>query len=46
MYKEMPVSLVNRVEDRKRVLEKLEGQGVGEAQGVADTPKKSQFFNH
>jgi hypothetical protein len=32
----MPVILVNRVVDNKRIIEKIEGQGGGEAQGVAD----------
>jgi hypothetical protein len=41
--KEMPVILVNRVVDKKRMIKKEEGQGRGEAQGVADPsppPKK------
>jgi hypothetical protein len=36
MCKEMPVILVNRVVDKKRIIGKLEGQGGVEAQGVAD----------
>jgi hypothetical protein len=39
MCKEMPVSPVDRVVDKKRIIEKFEGRGGGEAQGVAD-PKK------
>jgi hypothetical protein len=39
MWKEMPVIPVNRVVDMKRIMEKREGQGGGEAQGVAD-PKR------
>jgi hypothetical protein len=35
MCKEMPVIPVNRVEDKKRIIEKMEGRGGGEAQGVA-----------
>jgi hypothetical protein len=40
MCKEMPVILVNRVVDPKRIIKKMEGQGGGEAQGVADPPKR------
>jgi hypothetical protein len=40
MCKEMPVILVNKVVDPKRIIGKMEGRGGGEAQGVAD-PKKS-----
>jgi hypothetical protein len=42
----MPVIPVNRVEDKKRIIGKMEGQGGGEAQGVAD-PKNAQasFYN-
>jgi hypothetical protein len=36
--KEMPVILVNRVVDKKRIIGKMEGQGGGEVQGVADPP--------
>jgi hypothetical protein len=39
MCKEMQVSLVDRVVDKKRIIGKIEGQGGGEAQGVAETPK-------
>jgi hypothetical protein len=41
MCKKMPVILVNRVVDPKRIIGKMEGQGGGKAQGVADpkTPK-------
>jgi hypothetical protein len=39
----MPVIPVNRVLDKKRIFGKMEGQGGGEAQGVAD-PKK--IFNY
>jgi hypothetical protein len=38
MSKEMPVIPVNRVVDPKRIIRKMEGQGRGEAQGVATTP--------
>jgi hypothetical protein len=37
MCKEMPVILVNRVVDKKRLIGKMVGQG-GEVQGVADAP--------
>jgi hypothetical protein len=36
MCKEMPVIPVNRLVDQKRIIGKMEGQGRGEAQGVAD----------
>jgi hypothetical protein len=39
MCKELPVILVNKVVGPKRIIGKMEGQGGGEAQGVAD-PKK------
>jgi hypothetical protein len=39
MCKELPVILVNKVVDPKRIIEKMEGRGGGDAQGVAD-PKK------
>jgi hypothetical protein len=39
MCKEMPVILVNRVVDPKRIIGK-NGRGGGEAQGVADPTKK------
>jgi hypothetical protein len=40
MCKELPVILVNKVVDPKRIIGKnIEGRGGGEAQGVAD-PKK------
>jgi hypothetical protein len=36
----MPVIPVNRVEDNKRIIGKMEGRGgEGEAQGVADSKK-------
>jgi hypothetical protein len=35
----MPVIPVNRVVDPKRIIRKMEDQGGGEAQGVADPPK-------
>jgi hypothetical protein len=38
MCKEMPVIWVNRVVNKKRILGKLEGQGGGEEQGVAELP--------
>jgi hypothetical protein len=36
MCKEMPVIPVNMKLDKKRMIGKIEGQGGGEAQGVAD----------
>jgi hypothetical protein len=42
MFKEMLVIAVNRVVDMKRIIGKGEGQGGGEAQGVAD-PQKDCF---
>jgi hypothetical protein len=36
--KEMPVILVDRVVDKKRIIGKMEGRGGGEAQGVDDPP--------
>jgi hypothetical protein len=45
MCKEMPVILVNKVVDPKRIIRKMEGQGGGQAQGFADPPpKKRRFF--
>jgi hypothetical protein len=42
MCKELPVILVNKVVDlKKEQSEKMEGQGGGEAQGVAE-PKKNK----
>jgi hypothetical protein len=38
MCKEIPVIPVNRLVDKKRRIEKMEGQGGGEALGV-DDPK-------
>jgi hypothetical protein len=40
MCKEMPVIPVNMVVDKKRIIGKMEVQGGGEAQRVADPPKK------
>jgi hypothetical protein len=42
--KEMPVIPVNRVVDPKRKIEKMEGRGGGEAQGVADPKKQERFL--
>jgi hypothetical protein len=44
MCKEMPVILVDRVEDKKRIIGKMgRGRGGGgEAQGVADPPPKKK----
>jgi hypothetical protein len=39
MCKELPVIPVNKVVNPKRIIGKKEGQGGGEAQGVADTKK-------
>jgi hypothetical protein len=36
MCKELPVIPVIRVVDKKRIIGKMEGQGGGKAQGVAD----------
>jgi hypothetical protein len=36
MCKEMPAIPVNRVVDKKRIIRKMEGQGGGKAQKVAD----------
>jgi hypothetical protein len=36
MCKEMPIILVSRVADPKRIIGKMEGQGGGKAQVVAD----------
>jgi hypothetical protein len=36
MCKELPVILVNRAVDKKRIIAKIEGRGGGEAQGIAD----------
>jgi hypothetical protein len=41
MCKEMPVIPVNMVVDKKRIIGKMEVQGGGEAQRVADPPKIS-----
>jgi hypothetical protein len=41
MCKEMPVIPVNKVVDKKR-RGKMEGQGGGETQGVADPKKKTK----
>jgi hypothetical protein len=38
MCKELPDIPVNKVVDPKRIIGKIEGQGGGEAQGVADPP--------
>jgi hypothetical protein len=40
MCKELPVIPVNKVVDPKRIMGKMEGQGGGEAQGVADQKKR------
>jgi hypothetical protein len=39
MCKEMPAIPVHRVVDPKRIIGKMECQGVAEVQGVADPPK-------
>jgi hypothetical protein len=44
MCKELPIILVNKVVDPKRIIRKMEGRGGGEAQGVAD-PKKNLLRN-
>jgi hypothetical protein len=38
----MPVILVDRVVDKKRIIRKMVGRGGGEAQGVAD-PKNTSL---
>jgi hypothetical protein len=38
MCKELLVIPVKKVVDPKRIIEKMEGRGGGEAQGVADPP--------
>jgi hypothetical protein len=43
MCNEMPAILVKMVVDQKEESEKREGQGGGEAQGVADPPKIHYF---
>jgi hypothetical protein len=39
MCKEMPVIPVDRVVDKKRIIEKMEGRGGGQAQRVSDPQK-------
>jgi hypothetical protein len=46
MCKEMPVILVDREVDKKRINGKMEGQAGGEAQGVADLPKTMIAVQH
>jgi hypothetical protein len=36
MFKEMPIMLVNKLVDSKRLIGKMEGRGGGDAKGVAD----------
>jgi hypothetical protein len=45
MCKEMPIIPVSMVVDPKRIISKMEGQGGGEAQGVAD-PQKTTFLKN
>jgi hypothetical protein len=45
MCKEMPVILVNKVVDTKRIIGKIKGQGEGEAQGVTTTPPPQKKRN-
>jgi hypothetical protein len=45
MCKEMPVIPVNWVVDKKIIIEKMEGLGGGEPQGVADPQKIPLFPN-
>jgi hypothetical protein len=42
MCKEMPAIPVNKVVDKKRIIQRKEGRGVGGAQGAADPPKNSE----
>jgi hypothetical protein len=42
MCKETLVIMVNKVVDPKRIIGKMEGQGGGEAQGVAVPPPKKK----
>jgi hypothetical protein len=45
MCKEMLVIPVNKVVDpKRRIIGKMEGQGGGEAQGVADPKKQKQTY--
>jgi hypothetical protein len=43
MCKEMPIIPVNKVVDLKIIIRKMEGQGSGEAQGVADQKEIEQI---
>jgi hypothetical protein len=40
----MPVIPVNRVVDKKRIIEKMEGQREVEAQGVTDPPPQKKAY--
>jgi hypothetical protein len=42
MWKELPVILVNKVVNPKRIIGKMEGRGGGEAQGVPDPKKRKK----
>jgi hypothetical protein len=44
MCKELPVISVNGVVDKKRMIGKMEGQGGGMAQGVADLKKTKAMY--
>jgi aminopeptidase C len=46
MSKEMPAIPVNRVVDKKRMVRKMEGQGGGEAHGVADPKTNKNYKNY
>jgi hypothetical protein len=45
MCKEMPVILVSRVVDKKRIIGKMEGPG-GEALGVADQKEALSMYRY
>jgi hypothetical protein len=45
MCKDLPVIPVNWLADNKRIIRKMEGQGGGEAQGVADPPPQKKKKN-
>jgi hypothetical protein len=46
MCKEMSVVPVIKVVDPKRIIEKMEGQGGGEAQGGTDPPPPKKIHYH
>jgi hypothetical protein len=46
MCKELPVILVKKVVDPKIIIGKMEGQGGGDPQGVADPPPHKKGYIH